>query len=201
MMVSIELFKEYYQMGGFVMPPLVAITFLLWYALATRYFNLLTSKRDPRDIIRRAKKKEKYSSGVIGNAVKIGLKEFEITKNRKELRAHLDEEYAYITRSLNQNKTLIKSIVMIAPLLGLLGTVDGMIETFNSLGDMALFSSTGGIAGGISKALFTTQMGLVISIPGLLIGRVLDRKAINIERELDQIKDLICADKEIKNEI
>lgn len=200
-MVSIELFKEYYQMGGFVMPPLVAITFLLWYALATRYFNLLTSKRDPRDIIRRAKKKEKYSSGVIGNAVKIGLKEFEITKNRKELRAHLDEEYAYITRSLNQNKTLIKSIVMIAPLLGLLGTVDGMIETFNSLGDMALFSSTGGIAGGISKALFTTQMGLVISIPGLLIGRVLDRKAINIERELDQIKDLICADKEIKNEI
>lgn len=183
------------------MPPLVAITFLLWYALATRYFNLLTSKRDPRDIMRRAKKKEKYSSGVIGNAVKIGLKEFEITKNRKELRAHLDEEYAYITRSLNQNKTLIKSIVMIAPLLGLLGTVDGMIETFNSLGDMALFSSTGGIAGGISKALFTTQMGLVISIPGLLIGRVLDRKAINIERELDQIKDLICADKEIKNEI
>lgn len=196
MLVSYELFYEYYQMGGFVMPPLVAITLLLWYALATRYFNLITSKRDPREILRRARKKEKYSSGVIGDAVKVGLEKFETAKNRKELRAHLDEEYSVIKKSLNQNKTLIKSIVMIAPLLGLLGTVDGMIETFNSLGDMALFSSTGGIAGGISKALFTTQMGLVISIPGLLIGRVLDKKAINIERELDQIKDLICADKE-----
>jgi biopolymer transport protein ExbB len=196
MLVSIELLNEYYQMGGFVMPPLVAITFLLWYALAIRYINLMASKRDPRDIIRRAKKKEKYSHGIIGEAVKIGLEKFETTKNRKELRAHLDVEYASMKKSLNQYKTLIKSIVIVAPLLGLLGTVDGMIETFNSLGDMALFSSTGGIAGGISKALFTTQMGLVISIPGLIVGRILDRKALNIERELDQVKDLICVDKE-----
>lgn len=197
-MISYELLVEYYQMGGFVMPPLVAITFLLWYTLAIRYLNLMSSQRDPRDLIRRAKNKEKYSKGILGEAVKIGMEYSQICVTRKTLRAHLDEEFVIIKNKLYQYKTLIKSIVMIAPLLGLLGTVDGMIETFDSLGDMALFSSTGGIAGGISKALFTTQMGLVISIPGLLIGRVLDRKALNLERELDQIKDLICADKEVK---
>ena len=78
-----------------------------------------------------------------------------------------------------------------SPLLGLLGTIDGMIETFDSLGDMTLFSQSGGIAGGISRALFTTQVGLAISIPGLLIGRILERKQQNINRELDQIKDLV----------
>ena len=58
---------------------------------------------------------------------------------------------------------------------------------------MALFSQSGGIAGGISKALFTTQMGLAISIPGLLLGRMIERKEQNIKRELDQIRDLVCA--------
>ena len=68
-----------------------------------------------------------------------------------------------------------------------------MIETFNSLADMALFTQSGGIAGGISKALFTTQMGLAISIPGLLIGRMIERKERDIAVELDQIRDLVCA--------
>ena len=74
-----------------------------------------------------------------------------------------------------------------------------MIETFSSLGDMALFSSTGGIAGGISKALFTTQVGLAISIPGLLLGRIIERKERNVMRELDQIRDLVCARSKLSN--
>ena len=52
-----------------------------------------------------------------------------------------------------------------------------MIETFSALGDMALFTQSGGIAGGISQALLTTQMGLVVAIPGLLVGRILGRSA------------------------
>ena len=60
--------------------------------------------------------------------------------------------------------------------------------------DANLFSQGGGgIAGGISQALFTTQMGLVVAIPGLLFGRALDRRQQRIERELDQIKDMLCS--------
>jgi biopolymer transport protein ExbB len=71
-----------------------------------------------------------------------------------------------------------------------------MIETFDSLGNMSLFSQSGGIAGGISQALFTTQMGLVVAVPGLIIGKMLDRQQDNLERELDQITDLVCSEKE-----
>jgi biopolymer transport protein ExbB len=83
--------------------------------------------------------------------------------------------------------------VVAAPLLGLLGTVSGMIETFRSLEDMALFSQSGGIAGGISQALFTTQLGLAVAIPGLIIKGHLDKKQRAIEMELAQIKDILCA--------
>ena len=75
----------------------------------------------------------------------------------------------------------IQSIVIVAPLLGLLGTVIGMIETFDSLQDSSMYSQSGGIAGGISQALVTTQMGLLVAIPGLLIGRQLDKKQKSIE--------------------
>ena len=79
-------------------------------------------------------------------------------------------------QGLEVHRQTIRSIVIVAPLLGLLGTVIGMIETFESLQGSALFSQSGGIAGGISQALITTQLGLVVAIPGLLIGRRLDRK-------------------------
>lgn len=176
------------------MPPLVAITFLLWYALASRYFNLQSTTKDPRVLLDLAKE-GKYRSGVMGEAVKIGVEISDQYADKDLFKSHIDEEFRAIKEKLNTHKTLIKSLVAVAPLLGLLGTVDGMIETFNSLGDMALFSSTGGIAGGISKALFTTQMGLVISIPGLIAGRIMDKRQANLVRELDQVKDLLSAKK------
>jgi biopolymer transport protein ExbB len=88
------------------------------------------------------------------------------------------------------------TIVAAAPLIGLLGTVIGMIETFDSLADSVLFSQTGGIAGGISQALFTTQLGLVVAVPGLIIGRILDRKQDNMITDLDQIKDILSTKEE-----
>jgi biopolymer transport protein ExbB len=69
-----------------------------------------------------------------------------------------------------------------------------MIETFDSLASASLFSQTGGIAGGISQALFTTQLGLVVAVPGLIIGRLLDRRGNTMEFELEQIKDILCTE-------
>jgi biopolymer transport protein ExbB len=69
-----------------------------------------------------------------------------------------------------------------------------MIETFDSIGEMTLFAQSGGIAGGISQALFTTQMGLCVAVPGIVIGRLLDRRQVRVEQELEQIKDWLSAD-------
>ncbi|MEC8278749.1 MAG: MotA/TolQ/ExbB proton channel family protein, partial [Myxococcota bacterium] len=65
----------------------------------------------------------------------------------------------------------------VAPLLGLLGTVGGMIETFEGLGQQQLYTQSGGVAGGIASALLTTQLGLVVSVPALIASRIIDSKA------------------------
>ncbi|MFT6264524.1 MAG: biopolymer transport protein ExbB [Oleiphilaceae bacterium] len=187
---------DYYEMGGFVMLPLIFVAVVLWYALAYRALNIRSSQYNPRDLIRRAKKdKKKFKrlKSTTALAAKFAVTQSKKIESRNQLKVVIDQEFEKLKQGLTDYKTLVRSLVAIAPLLGLLGTVDGMIETFNSLGDMALFSQTGGIAGGISKALFTTQMGLAISIPGLLLGRIIERKEMNVRRELDQIRDLVCA--------
>ena len=69
-----------------------------------------------------------------------------------------------------------------------------MIETFDSLGDMTLFSQSGGIAGGIAVALFTTQMGLIVAVPGVILKTILDRREKQIQHDLAQIKDILCSE-------
>ena len=91
----------------------------------------------------------------------------------------------HVTAECTRHSAMIRTIVMVAPLAGLLGTVAGMIETFDALGDMTLFTQSGGIAGGIAQALISTQMGLAVAIPGLVAGRLLDRRAQNV---LDQLQ-------------
>ena len=90
-------------------------------------------------------------------------------------------------QELHRHRVLIQSIAATAPLLGLLGTVSGMIETFDALTTMSLYRGSGGIAGGISEALISTQMGLAVAIPGLLAGKLLDRRQAAREAELDAL--------------
>ena len=66
-----------------------------------------------------------------------------------------------------------------------------MIETFEALKDSAMFSQGDSISGGISKALFTTELGLIVAVPGLIIGRMLDRKQQQFALEFDQMTDII----------
>lgn len=74
----------------------------------------------------------------------------------------------------------------VAPLLGLLGTVSGMIETFNM---MTLFGSGDPqvVSGGIAQALITTELGLVVAIPALVLHALLSRKARNYYHQLEAL--------------
>jgi biopolymer transport protein ExbB len=103
-------------------------------------------------------------------------------------REALDWSILTTQRSLDQWRGVVRATIAVAPLLGLLGTVIGMIETFDSLQDMALFSHSGGIAAGVSKALFTTQLGLLIALPGLLSAHLLDRRQERLRAETEQLK-------------
>ena len=73
---------------------------------------------------------------------------------------------------LHRNLSLIKVFASICPLLGLLGTITGMIETFQGL-SMASDQSSTIMASGISKALITTVGGLVAAIPLLILHNII----------------------------
>jgi biopolymer transport protein ExbB len=80
---------------------------------------------------------------------------------------------------------IVQTISIIAPLLGLLGTVTGMIQTFQAItlfgaGDPKM------MAGGISEALITTTLGLVIAIPLVLLHALLSSRARRITDLLDE---------------
>ena len=184
---------NYVDAGGWVMPPLMLATVVLWFALGYRFAALRRgTKRGARNLLRRFEQgKLPHHDGVLVDAARKAL-HLSITEG-DDLRPHLDDAFAETERELGKYRVLITSIVLAAPLLGLLGTVIGMIETFDSLGDMSLFSQSGGIAGGISQALFTTQMGLAVAIPGLIVSGMLDRRQKDIEMELAQIKDILTA--------
>jgi biopolymer transport protein ExbB len=185
--------KTYFDMGGFVMIPLIVVSVLLWYGLAIRFLSVKSSRLNVRELIKKAHKGKLRGNAVTVRAARIAVEHAAQIKSRQQLKSQLNELFNEYRGEISRYRSLIRSLVTVAPLLGLLGTVDGMIETFDALGDMALFSQTGGIAGGISRALFTTQMGLAISIPGLLLGRIMERKQVQISIELDQIRDLVCA--------
>jgi len=95
---------------------------------------------------------------------------------------NLEQGFSILKRDLNLNEKLIKSFVAVAPLLGLLGTVGGMIETFSSLQTMEMFKPSGGISQGISQALLTTQLGLIVAVPAMLFLKIVEkRKQVFIE--------------------
>ena len=192
---------KYVEAGGWVMPPLIVSTVVLWFAIGYRLAALKRgTRRGARNLIRRIEQgKVPHHNGVLVRAVKKGLRLKAI--GLQDLRPYLDDAFAESVRELHRFHVLITTIVLAAPLMVLLGTVIGIIETFDSLGDMSLFAQYGGIAGGISQALFTTQMGLAVSIPGLIVNGILNKKQSDIEMELAQVKDILCADQLAVSEV
>lgn len=188
---------SYIDKGGYVMPPLLIATVVLWLAIGYRASLLQRgNRRSVRVQLERAGAGEvKPPRGLIDKAVKTGLKVIDNhpSDHPDGARPYLDVAFYPFEQDLQKYSALITSVIAVAPLLGLLGTVVGMIETFDSLGDMSLYSQSGGIAGGISQALFTTQMGLAVAIPGLLVKGFLDRQQNRLELELAQIKDLLTS--------
>ena len=107
---------------------------------------------------------------------------------RSSVKALSADEVARLRAELKRGAAPVAAVVLTAPLVGLLGTVTGMIETFDSLASMQLFSRSGGVAGGISQALLSTQVGLVVAIPGAIFGRLLTRRADTLGAGMAEVR-------------
>jgi biopolymer transport protein ExbB len=181
--------KTYLEMGGQVMGVLCLVLFWLWFSLGYRLWLLRRGTR--------AKVEQLCQAVLQGKIVRGRGLLPELCRQLVPLMAHIERPgqleliFSVFLRRLKRFRLLAKSLVISAPLLGLLGTVAGMIETFDSLAEMAMFRQAGGIAFGISKAMFTTQLGLAVAIPGYFLLAVLDRRQQNLESDLLRLKDLI----------
>jgi len=152
--------------GGSVVAILLLETIVLWWLLGVRYVQVAFKPRSVEDL-----KNEEGSGDALLQAA-------------QEMRGktHAEKEVVllkYQHRSMAY-RSIILSLIAIAPLLGLLGTVSGMIETFRGLGEQSLFTQTGGVAGGIGEALLTTQVGLIVAAPATVALRALDSKAASL---------------------
>lgn len=193
LMSAFENLTFYFQAGGYVMTPLALVSLLLWFAIGYRWSVLY--RPDARSVRRLMEKHQagepRPGGGIVERAV---IRALAVARSGPpDLRRALDAELADDEQALQRYGRLVKALVAVAPIMGLLGTVNGMIETFTALGEMKLFAQSGSIAGGISQALFTTQLGLAVAIPGLVVNGVLERRARERGMELAQLKDMLCA--------
>ena len=180
--------------GGLMMGPLMLMASSLWYAIG---YRLLTLKRGSN-----LKVSQLYTSelppvkdgnfrGFLVEALDLGRKEAH--KQEKRLRHRLEDVLFPLQEKMGNFRNIVAVLTALAPLAGLLGTVTGMIEMFDSLATQTFVSQTGGIAGGISQALYTTELGLIIAVPGVIVGRLLDRKEDEMREDLEQLKDLLVS--------
>lgn len=191
---NFEDFRSFISEGGlFFMVPLLVLNAFLWYGLGYRYLVLKRGSSASLSslITKMSIDKESTPKGIIDSAIQRAI---HVCENHKDgLDWRIDEIlYGYLME-VNKFKGLVGVIVLVAPLIGLLGTVDGMIEMFQSLVDGQLFSQNGGIAAGVSKALCTTEMGLIIAVPGIILHHNLNNKGKKLEDEIFQIKFLMLS--------
>jgi biopolymer transport protein ExbB/TolQ len=88
-----------------------------------------------------------------------------------------------------QQRLALGAMIAAAPLLGLLGTVSGLVRTFESLSAQKGQSSMEGLAAGISQVLVTTESGLVVAIPALLIVYLAHREMRKQLQKMNQLEE------------
>ncbi len=108
-----------------------------------------------------------------------------LDRDREHLEDIISEAILHESARLNRFGSVILVIAAVAPLLGLLGTVTGMIATFDVITEFGT-SDPKLLAGGIAIALTTTELGLIVAIPALLAGNLLSGWADGIKDDMEK---------------
>lgn len=193
---------------GIMAIPLVLSSIVAIVVILNLFLTLKRSKVIPEGIAGAAQKLatsgkvtrahiEKIREGsLLGRVLATGLES--LGQPRHVMKENIEESGRHVIHSMDKYMTTLGTVAAIAPLLGLLGTVVGMIEVFSVITAQGVGSPTE-LAGGISKALLTTAAGIIIAVPALIFHRYF-RGKINdyaIEMEKEAIK-LISATQTIK---
>ncbi len=183
--------EAYLRTGGAAMIPLAGVSLVMWLLIIDRilfYRRLYRRNMNAPTAWAHIRENRMPDPKSYRGAVSLLVARFLARRsNERRLdRFILDETVLTLNRSLTDHLAVIGVLAAIAPLLGLLGTVMGMIDTFDIL---AVFGTGNakGMAGGISEALVTTQTGLMVAIPGFYMKGFLDRRARNLKQRISRV--------------
>ncbi|SDG06196.1 biopolymer transport protein ExbB [Onishia taeanensis] len=124
------------------------------------------------------------SHSPLGGVLAAGLRNARL--GHDQVRARLQEAAVAVIHDMERFLSPLGTIAAIAPLVGLLGTVVGMIEVFSVLVSAQGAGRTAELAGGISQALVTTAAGLTVAIPSLMFHRFFQRRVEDITVRMEQ---------------
>ncbi|MEK9654776.1 MAG: MotA/TolQ/ExbB proton channel family protein [Halieaceae bacterium] len=192
--------------GGWVMPLIVACSVIALAICIERYFALNAEKIAPKHLLasvwqqlrRKALDPQQLralrETSPLGEILAAGLVNQE--QGRDVMRESIREAGAHVVHRLERNLNALGTIAAVTPLLGLLGTVVGMIGVFADI----TAHGTGNanvLAGGISEALLTTAAGLAVAIPSLVMHRHycarVESLVVSLEREAIKLVDALAS--------
>ncbi|WP_242610232.1 MotA/TolQ/ExbB proton channel family protein [Fluviicoccus keumensis] len=119
---------------------------------------------------------------------------------REIMKESIEEAANVVIHNMQKYLSLLGTLAMISPLLGLLGTVIGIIEAFMAVTGAGMTDPTM-LANGISKALVTTAGGICIAIPSMVMHRFfirhIDNMAVEMEQQAVKLVDIVHGDREV----
>ena len=200
---------ELIRNGGWLMLPIILCSIGAMGIVAERFWSLRRKKILPPDLVPyiwRQVKENKLDdtalrriklSSPLGAILAAGL--INSRHGREMMKTSIEEAGRQVVHELEHFLNSLGTIASVTPLLGLLGTVVGMIKVFaaimiHGVGDPGI------LAGGISEALITTAAGLTVAIPSLIFHRyferLVDEYVLNMEEEALKLIDVMHGDRE-----
>lgn len=195
--------------GGWLMIPILLCSVVAFAIVAERFWTLQRSRIIPRNLV--AQVWQLYRNGQLdgnriqalrsgsplGRVLAAGL--VNLQHSRDVMKESIEETGRQVVLELERYLNTLGTIASITPLLGLLGTVIGMIKVFAAISAQGV-GNANELAGGISEALITTAAGLSVAIPSLMFyryfrGRV-DALVLKMEEEALKLVEVIHGERE-----
>ncbi len=201
----LELFKA----GGWLMFPLFACSVIAIAIIVERFWSLQTRRIAPPELITQIWQWLRYNqvdqdrikslqkNSPLGRILAAGLADRNAA--RDITKESIEDTGRHVTAMMEKNLNTLGTIAAISPLIGLLGTVFGMIKVFAAI-TVSGVGNPETLAGGISEALITTAAGLVVAIPSVIFYRYFRGKinhlVVNMEEQAMQLIEILHGDRD-----
>lgn len=201
---------ELVQAGGWLMVPILLCSVLAAAICVERFWTLQVARVAPRNLLAQVwglvkkneidsqKLREIRGASPLGHIFASGISN--ARRGREIMKESMEEAADVVMHELERYLTPLGTIASISPLLGLLGTVVGMIKVFTVL----MLEGAGNanvLAGGISQALITTAAGLGVAIPALMFHRYFLRRVddlvVTMEQEASKLVEIMHGEREL----